>query len=99
MTYEEKVVERMWKNGHLGKEIAERVGWKKSRVYAYLERHRDRCPARYSKTTQEERDEMLSMLKDGMSVPEIANYIGVSNETVYRKTREYRHGDADEQPQ
>lgn len=96
MTYEEQVVERMWRNGHLGSEIAERVGWKKSRVYAYLERHRDRCPARYSKTTQDERDDMVSMLRDGVGISEIADYIGVSNETVYRNTRAYRLGDGNE---
>lgn len=88
----EETVERMWQQGYCGAEIAKRVGWKLARVFGYVERHRDKCPSRYNKTTQEERDEMRQMVRDGVPIQEIALYFGVSTETIYRNTRDVRWG-------
>lgn len=90
MTDEERIIDAMWADGHSGKAIANELGWKLDRVYGYVNRHRDRCPARYNKLTQEERDTVHAMMRDGSSIDEIALYLGTSRTTVYRNTRELR---------
>jgi DNA-directed RNA polymerase specialized sigma24 family protein len=79
---------RMWDEGWSLDEIARAVDRTESGVHAYISLHRRDYPYRKIWTTEEERDQMVTLREQGMSYVEIGKYLGINSETVRRHCQE-----------
>ena len=78
---------RLWAEGRSIKFIARKLGVKPKQVSDFAINNRDACPHRWRRVSDETAEAMASMRRRGMTAGEVAEAMGVTRNTVYRRTR------------
>ena len=81
----------MWADGMSVKAMAYRTGRTDGSLYTEIRSDRTRFPQRRKRSSQEMRDKAMALVAEGgLSVDEVAEFAGVSSETIRRWIREAR---------
>ena len=81
------LIESLWNDGASLKEIAERTGLTKSRVYSYIDDHRAACPYRQPSLPHAR---IVELWNAGLSASEIAAEVGATDRAIYAHAHRYR---------
>ena len=81
------LIESLWNEGASLKEIAERTGMTKNRVYSYIDDHRAACPYRQPSLPHAR---IVELWNAGLPVAAIAAEVGATDRAIYSHAHRYR---------